>query len=69
MYVLDGLKVTESELKAYKPTEILSLKVFKGPSAIETYGEDGKNGVIEIQTKAKNQSKTAEPINEEKKAN
>jgi len=34
------------------PDEIESIQVVKGPAAVKTYGEDGRNGVILITTKA-----------------
>jgi TonB family protein len=69
MYMLDGVKIMESELNKLSPNEIASVNVLKGPSAIAAYGENGKNGVLEIKTKAKSPNKATEPINEAKKAN
>ncbi|MEJ7676591.1 MAG: TonB family protein [Segetibacter sp.] len=37
--------------KDIAPEKIESMKVFKGKSAIEKYGEKGANGVIEVTTK------------------
>ena len=68
-YIIDGVKVLESALSSLDPKEIASMNVLKDEKAIELYGEDGKNGVIEIKTKAKGSNKVAAPLNEAKKAN
>lgn len=69
MYMLDGVKVPENVLSGLDPKEIASMNVLKGEKAIEVYGEEGKNGVIEITTKAKSSNKVTAPLNEPKKAN
>jgi len=38
-------------LKAIKPEDIDSINVLKDKSALDKYGEKGKNGVIEIYSK------------------
>jgi len=48
LVMVDGVK---GELRYLKPSEISSVNVLKGKSAIGKYGEDGKNGVIEVITK------------------
>jgi len=47
----DGKEITEVEMKKIKPEEINSINVWKGPKAIEKFGEKGKDGVIEITLK------------------
>jgi len=68
-YIIDGVKVPESALSSLDPKEISSMNVLKDEKAIELYGEEGKNGVIEIKTKAKSLNKAEAPVNEPKKAN
>lgn len=51
IYMLDGKRITEAELKDIKPETIESMQILKGKSATDKYGEDGKYGVVEINTK------------------
>ena len=53
-YYLDGVKITENEMKAISPNDIESINVLKGEQALNKYHEEGKNGVIEIKVKHKN---------------
>jgi type IV secretory pathway VirB10-like protein len=53
-FYLDGIKITEKEMKAISPTEIESVNVLRGENAIKKYPEFGKNGVVEIKLKHKN---------------
>lgn len=53
LYYLDGVEISPEEMKTLNPAEIESLNVLKGESAIEKYGNKGRNGVILIQTKKK----------------
>ncbi len=50
VYFLDGKKVDNSILSEMSPNAIKSINVLKGQSAIALYGEEGKNGVVEINT-------------------
>ena len=50
-YVVDGKHVTD--ISHIKPDDIESISVLKDKSAIDKYGENGKNGVIEITMKKK----------------
>lgn len=50
---LDGKEILQSELEQIKPTDIASVNVLKGETAIKKYGDKGKHGVIEITTKKK----------------
>jgi TonB-dependent SusC/RagA subfamily outer membrane receptor len=52
-YYLDGIKITEQEMKAISTIEIKSINVLKGERALKKYPEDGKNGVVEIFSKDK----------------
>lgn len=51
---VDGKKSTRNDLSRLDPDNFESINVFKGKSAIERYGEEGKDGVIEFTTKGKN---------------
>ena len=53
-FYLDGVKITEKEMKAISQNDIESINVLKGEQAIKKYSEDGKNGVVEIKLKKKN---------------
>lgn len=59
IYILDGVKISNDDLKAVNPNEIASMNVLKGASATTLYGADGKNGVVQIITK-KNSNQTIE---------
>jgi hypothetical protein len=52
LIILNGKEVTKAEIEKYKPEDIESITVLK-ESAIEKYGDKGKNGVVEIKTKLK----------------
>ncbi|MGC6430288.1 MAG: M56 family metallopeptidase [Jejuia sp.] len=47
---IDGKESSKKKMKKLKPEDITHVKVLKGKSAIEKYGEKGKEGVIEITT-------------------
>lgn len=49
---IDGKEVSESEFKKINPQAIESVNVLKGRSAMDKYGERGRNGAIEIQLKS-----------------
>ena len=53
-YYLDGVKITENQMKAISPNDIESVNVLKGENAIKKYADDGKVGVVEIKLKHKN---------------
>jgi len=55
LYILDGkeIKIKKEDIKKLDPNKIESINVLKDKSAVEKYGEKGKNGVIEITTKKK----------------
>ena len=51
LHIIDGVKETPESRRSYDPQEIESINVLKGEAAIAAYGEEGKNGVMEITTK------------------
>jgi len=54
LWIIDGVEVEkESDKIDLKPEEIESVQVVKGESALKSYGEKGKNGVVLITTKKK----------------
>jgi outer membrane receptor protein involved in Fe transport len=48
---VDGKKTSKKELDKIDSNLIESVNVLKGKNALEKYGEDGANGVIDIITK------------------
>lgn len=53
LYVIDGkIQATKIAFNTLKPEDIQMIQVWKGISAIAKYGDAGKDGVIEITTKA-----------------
>ena len=48
VFYLNGKKVTRQAIELIDPVKIKSIDVLKGEKAIEKYGDEGKNGVIEI---------------------
>lgn len=57
MIVLDGIPY-DKDIKNINPDDIESITVLKDKSALDIYGEDGKNGVILITTKKAKESAT-----------
>ncbi len=56
LYVVDGkVKEDNFNINIIAPDNIESINVLKGNSATLLYGEKGKNGVVEIKTKNKNE--------------
>ena len=51
IYFIDGKQTNEAVIKEINPNTIESINVIKGEKAIEKYGDQGKNGVIEIKMK------------------
>lgn len=52
VYVVDGNFITAEQLKiSINPDDILSVNVLKAEQATKAYGDNGKNGVVEITTK------------------
>lgn len=53
LYIIDGVEVTDETIRDLKPDDVETIVVLKNKSAIDKYGEKGKNGVIEIYLKKK----------------
>lgn len=53
LFVVDGVKQNRNVLHEINPNEIDQINVLKNMPAILKYGDEGKNGVIEITTKKK----------------
>jgi hypothetical protein len=51
LIIVNGKEIKNKKLKDFSPRIIESINVLKGESAIEKYGDKGKNGVIEITLK------------------
>ncbi len=51
VYFVEGVRITEQEMKAISADNIKSINVLKGEQAIKKYDNDGKNGVVEITLK------------------
>ena len=51
IYVINGKISTKSEMESIRPDQIASVDVLKGNSAIALYGENAKEGVIQIKLK------------------
>lgn len=48
LYIIDGEIAKENALKSLNPNQIKSINVLKGKNAINKYGDDGRNGAIEV---------------------
>lgn len=57
LYVVDGVIENKKVVSTINPESIQSVNVLKGSSAVILYGDKGKNGVVEIQTKKMGQAK------------
>ena len=53
LFIVDGVEVTSEILRDVKADDVETVVVLKNKSAIEKYGEKGKDGVIEIYLKKK----------------
>ena len=61
LYYVDGKKFT-GNLNKLDPGKIHSVNVLKGESAVLKYGDDGKNGVVEINSKPENRDNIYDTI-------
>ncbi|MGZ5247627.1 MAG: hypothetical protein ACXWV5_11345 [Flavitalea sp.] len=52
VFILDSIRVNDLHLKDVNAENIAGLNVYKREEAIKLIGEDGRNGVIFIETKA-----------------
>jgi len=50
LVMLDGITIEKAEMEAINPNDIVSIDVLKDKSAIASYGEQAKNGVIQIKS-------------------
>lgn len=53
LYFMNNKESTKEAVEALAPSEIKSVNVIKGKRAIQKYGDQAKNGVIEVSTKKK----------------
>ena len=51
LIIVDGVEIDKKSMDQINPSTIYGMDVLKDQSAIEKYGEKGKNGVIKITTK------------------
>ena len=52
LMIVDGVRVEKSTaLSDMDPENIATIEVLKGEAAVKKYGQDAKNGVVEITTK------------------
>ena len=51
IYIVDGIVVPSLRIKEITPSNIEKIDVLKGQTAIDKYGEKGKNGVVKITLK------------------
>ena len=61
IYILDGKKISKDKFKNLDADKIKSITVLKGEEAIKSYGKDGENGALIIQTKG-NAATSTDPI-------
>jgi TonB family protein len=52
LYVVDGkVMKTDKDFEKLNPIDIMTMSVLKGEEATKVYGEEGRNGVVVIETK------------------
>jgi len=51
IYVIDGIITTKFEMEKISPDKIASIDILKGESAVALYGENAKEGVVQIKLK------------------
>lgn len=66
IYVLDGKKVTVTEVNALDPGNIQQVNVLKNESAVTRYGTEAAAGVVEILTKEVNIARPVELVRNNK---
>ncbi len=62
LIIIDGKRATKEQMQALDSKDIDHIDVLKDKSAVELYGEDGKNGVIIITTVVGNASKRSSEL-------
>lgn len=65
IFLLDGKKISQEEVNQLTPDVIGSINVTKDEEAIQKYGDEAINGVIEISTKKNNSKTTTHTFNGE----
>lgn len=66
LYVLNGEIISPDKVESINTSTINSINILKGDAATKKYGDQAKNGVIEIQTKSTTSSPAAETVNNDK---
>ena len=51
LFIVDGVRMDEKQVKTISPDKIASISVLKDKAAIDVYGQDAKDGVVEITLK------------------
>ena len=51
LFIVDGVRMDEKQVKAISPDKIASISVLKDKAAIDVYGQDAKDGVVVITLK------------------
>ena len=51
LYIIDGVPMTQKQAEAIDPSQIISINILKGSSAVALYGSKASNGVIIFNTK------------------
>jgi hypothetical protein len=51
LFILDGKEISKEEMDKIDPATIEAVNVLKDKSATDKYGEKGKNGAVEINSK------------------
>lgn len=53
LYFLDGVEISKSDMEQIIPSDIETISVLKGEQAIRKFGNNARNGVVEIELKRK----------------
>lgn len=48
LFLVDGRRMSKSEIDKLSPSSIASVRILKASTAVEKYGADASNGVVEI---------------------
>ena len=62
LYVVDGKIVDKTIVETIDPKDIDSINILKDKTAVEKYGEQGKNGLIEIKLKKREVSMSIKTV-------
>lgn len=66
IYILNGERVTYAQISALKGSDIKDIKIWKDTDAVEKFGVEGKNGVMEIWTKSKGETSESDDAPKQK---